>query len=90
MSHRNLENPGFSHGHNWLCATVFQASDGSFCSSHRAEQTGKVSAPIRLRRVSYESPQSRESRIFPRSQLALRHHGAPPDRGEGRGAPSCK
>ncbi|KAI1690994.1 hypothetical protein Ddc_24540 [Ditylenchus destructor] len=60
VSHRNLENPGFSHGHNWLCATGIRASNGSFCSSHRADHTGKVSDPTKYCGASYESLQSRE------------------------------
>ncbi|KAI1712075.1 hypothetical protein Ddc_12571 [Ditylenchus destructor] len=49
VNHRKVGIPGFSHGHNSLCPAVFQAYDSSFCSSHRAEQSGKVSDPTQLR-----------------------------------------
>ncbi|KAI1729631.1 sugar transporter domain-containing protein [Ditylenchus destructor] len=55
MSHRKVKNPGFSHGHNWLTATVFQACDTSFCSSKRSEHTGKVSDPTKLPSLSHRN-----------------------------------
>ncbi|KAI1704446.1 hypothetical protein Ddc_16159 [Ditylenchus destructor] len=80
VSHRKVENPGFSHGHSCeLSATVFHACDSSFCSSERAEQTGKVSASKKPGVQSYESPQSRESR-FSGFSLA---HSTPPNRAKG-------
>ncbi|KAI1726985.1 hypothetical protein Ddc_04263 [Ditylenchus destructor] len=60
MTHRKspkVENPGFSHGHNWPTVTVYHASDTSFCSSHRVEQTGKISASTNPDIPRYESPQ---------------------------------
>ncbi|KAI1731031.1 hypothetical protein Ddc_03755 [Ditylenchus destructor] len=80
MTHRKVKNPkfsGFSHGHNWLTATMFQASDSSFCSSKRAEHTGKISARTKYCGASCESPQSRESRgARPRRSTTALDRGA--------------